>query len=84
MSCTVVIGTQWGDEGKAKMIDYFTKDADKSSVIRVEPTPDIPLSLMGKNTFSILSLRHSSQEKICVIATDSCLIHPAHRGTGKA
>lgn len=28
MGCTVVIGSQWGDEGKAKMIDYFTKDAD--------------------------------------------------------
>jgi adenylosuccinate synthase len=28
MSCTVTIGTQWGDEGKAKMIDFFSKDAD--------------------------------------------------------
>jgi adenylosuccinate synthase len=28
MSCTVVVGSQWGDEGKAKMIDYFSKDAD--------------------------------------------------------
>ncbi|MGL4369113.1 MAG: adenylosuccinate synthase [Spirochaetota bacterium] len=28
MSCTVVVGSQWGDEGKAKMIDYFTTDAD--------------------------------------------------------
>ena len=28
MSCTVAIGTQWGDEGKAKMIDYFTSNAD--------------------------------------------------------
>ena len=28
MSCKVVIGTQWGDEGKAKMIDYFTRDSD--------------------------------------------------------
>jgi adenylosuccinate synthase len=28
MSCTVVIGTQWGDEGKAKMIDYYSANAD--------------------------------------------------------
>ncbi|MBN1498983.1 MAG: adenylosuccinate synthase [Spirochaetes bacterium] len=28
MSCTVVIGAQWGDEGKAKMIDYYSSDAD--------------------------------------------------------
>jgi adenylosuccinate synthase len=28
MSCTVAIGSQWGDEGKAKMIDYLTRDMD--------------------------------------------------------
>lgn len=28
MSCSVAIGTQWGDEGKAKIIDYLTADAD--------------------------------------------------------
>lgn len=28
MSCIVAIGTQWGDEGKAKMIDFLTRDAD--------------------------------------------------------
>ena len=28
MSSTVVIGTQWGDEGKGKIVDYFSKDAE--------------------------------------------------------
>lgn len=28
MSCKVAIGAQWGDEGKAKMIDYFTRESD--------------------------------------------------------
>lgn len=28
MPNAVVIGAQWGDEGKAKVIDYLTKDAD--------------------------------------------------------
>lgn len=28
MSCNVAIGAQWGDEGKAKMIDYLTEEAD--------------------------------------------------------
>mgnify|MGYP001075457538 CR=1 FL=1 len=28
MSCIAVIGTQWGDEGKAKMIDYYSTSAD--------------------------------------------------------
>lgn len=28
MSVTVIIGSQWGDEGKGKAIDYFARDAD--------------------------------------------------------
>ncbi len=28
MSCVVIIGAQWGDEGKAKMIDYFSSNVD--------------------------------------------------------
>ncbi|MFW6122232.1 MAG: adenylosuccinate synthase [Petrotogales bacterium] len=28
MTTTLVMGTQWGDEGKGKIVDYFSKDAD--------------------------------------------------------
>ncbi len=28
MTVKLVIGTQWGDEGKGKVVDYFSKDAD--------------------------------------------------------
>jgi len=28
MPVTVVIGAQWGDEGKGKMIDYLSQKAD--------------------------------------------------------
>jgi adenylosuccinate synthase len=28
MTVTLVIGTQWGDEGKGKVVDYYAKDAD--------------------------------------------------------
>lgn len=28
MTVTLVIGTQWGDEGKGKVVDYFSKDAE--------------------------------------------------------
>lgn len=28
MTITLVIGTQWGDEGKGKVVDYFSKNAD--------------------------------------------------------
>ncbi|MCB0319659.1 MAG: adenylosuccinate synthetase, partial [Bdellovibrionales bacterium] len=28
MSSLVVIGAQWGDEGKGKLVDYLTSNAD--------------------------------------------------------
>ena len=28
MSVRIVLGAQWGDEGKAKIVDYLTSDAD--------------------------------------------------------
>ncbi len=28
MSGTVVVGTQWGDEGKGKITDFLSEDAD--------------------------------------------------------
>jgi adenylosuccinate synthase len=28
MGCTVVVGTQWGDEGKGKIVDYLTGSVD--------------------------------------------------------
>ena len=28
MSVRIVLGSQWGDEGKAKVVDYLTRDAD--------------------------------------------------------
>lgn len=28
MRATVIVGTQWGDEGKGKVVDYYSRDAD--------------------------------------------------------
>lgn len=28
MPCVAVVGAQWGDEGKGKVVDYYSKDAD--------------------------------------------------------
>jgi adenylosuccinate synthase len=28
MTVTLIVGMQWGDEGKGKVVDYFSKDAD--------------------------------------------------------
>ena len=34
MTCTVVVGTQWGDEGKGKIVDLLTADSD--AVVRYQ------------------------------------------------
>ena len=28
MACVVIVGTQWGDEGKGKVVDYYAGKAD--------------------------------------------------------
>ena len=28
MSVNIIVGTQWGDEGKGKVVDYYSKDVD--------------------------------------------------------
>nr|MWN21410.1 hypothetical protein [Leuconostoc lactis] len=28
MSGVIVVGSQWGDEGKGKIVDFFAEDAD--------------------------------------------------------
>jgi adenylosuccinate synthase len=28
MSATIVLGAQWGDEGKGRVVDYFAENAD--------------------------------------------------------
>lgn len=49
MPVSVVVGTQWGDEGKAKIIDLLAESHQVVARFRVGITPDIPLSLALKN-----------------------------------
>ena len=34
MSGVIVVGSQWGDEGKGKIVDFFAEDAD--AVVRYQ------------------------------------------------
>ena len=34
MTCIVIVGTQWGDEGKGKIVDLLTESAD--AVVRFQ------------------------------------------------
>ena len=68
MSCSIVIGTQWGDEGKAKMIDYFTKDADV--VVRYQGGANAGHTVVvngKKYVFHLIPSGILHENKICVI-----------------
>ena len=34
MACVIIVGTQWGDEGKGKIVDLLTERAD--AVVRYQ------------------------------------------------
>jgi len=68
MSCKVIIGTQWGDEGKAKMIDYYTRDSD--IVVRYQGGANAGHTVVVKDKKYIFHLVPSGilhKDKQCVI-----------------
>ncbi|HOU83915.1 MAG TPA: adenylosuccinate synthase [Spirochaetota bacterium] len=68
MSVSVVIGSQWGDEGKAKMIDYFSCDAD--IIVRYQGGANAGHTVVvdgKKYVFHLIPSGILHKEKICVI-----------------
>ena len=69
MANTILVGAQWGDEGKGKIIDYLTDDAD--IVVRSQGGNNAGHTIVhGKNKF-VLHLIPSGilrRGKTCVIA----------------
>lgn len=53
MPASLVVGTQWGDEGKAKVIDFLSKDTD--IIVRYQGGANAGHTVVvhGKNTYSI-------------------------------
>lgn len=68
MSCTVVIGSQWGDEGKAKMIDYFSSETD--IIVRYQGGANAGHTVVTNNKKYVFHLIPSGilhKDKICVL-----------------
>ena len=68
MACTVVIGSQWGDEGKAKMIDYFALNAD--IVVRYQGGANAGHTVVVNGKKYIFHLVPSGilhENKVCII-----------------
>jgi adenylosuccinate synthase len=69
MSTLVVLGTQWGDEGKGKVVDYLAKQADY--IVRYQGGNNAGHTLIYENQPFVLHLIPSgilSREKYCLIA----------------
>ncbi len=68
MGCGVVIGTQWGDEGKAKMVDYYTRTSDV--VVRYQGGANAGHTVVvgrKKYIFHLIPSGILHEGKICVI-----------------
>ncbi len=68
MSNTVIVGAQWGDEGKGKIVDYLTEGADV--VVRAAGGNNAGHTVISSGTKYILHLIPSGilwKEKTCVI-----------------
>src|SRR5213076_2419751 len=76
MANTILIGAQWGDEGKGKIIDVLTADADV--VVRSQGGNNAGHTVIHNHTTYILHLVPSGilrRSKICVIG-NSVVIDP--------
>ena len=68
MSNTIIVGLQWGDEGKGKIVDYLTERSD--IVARAQGGSNAGHTVINNGTKYILHLIPSGvlwEDKICVI-----------------
>ncbi|WP_395742738.1 adenylosuccinate synthase [Prosthecobacter sp.] len=68
MSNTIIVGAQWGDEGKGKIVDYLTEGADL--VVRAAGGNNAGHTVISNGTKYILHLIPSGilwKNKVCVI-----------------
>ena len=49
MACVIIVGTQWGDEGKGKVVDLLTERAD--AVVRYQGGNNAGHTVMWKQNF---------------------------------
>ncbi len=69
MSVRVVLGAQWGDEGKAKVVDYLTNDSDL--VVRYQGGANAGHTIRVNDeefVFHLIPAGIVRPDKICVIA----------------
>ncbi|MDX6442847.1 MAG: adenylosuccinate synthase [Gaiellaceae bacterium] len=75
MPATVIVGAQWGDEGKGKIVDLLAQDSD--IVCRYQGGPNAGHTIVvGDETFKIRALPSGIvRSKPCVIG-NGCVVDP--------
>ena len=75
MPATVIVGAQWGDEGKGKIVDLLARDSDL--VCRYQGGPNAGHTIVvGEETYKLRALPSGIIEgKTCVIG-NGCLVDP--------
>ena len=69
MGNTIVVGTQWGDEGKAKIVDYLTRGADV--IVRFQGGANAGHTVIAEGNKFVFHLVPSgiiNPDKVCVVA----------------
>jgi adenylosuccinate synthase len=77
MKAAVVVGAQWGDEGKAKVIDYLTERAD--IVVRYQGGANAGHTVVAggeKHVFHLVPSGVLYRDKVCVIG-NGVVLDPA-------
>jgi adenylosuccinate synthase len=77
MTTAVIVGTQWGDEGKGKIVDLLTRDAD--FIVRFQGGNNAGHTLVVDGTQYIFHLIPSGilyEDKVCAIG-NGVIIDPA-------
>lgn len=75
---TVILGTQWGDEGKGKMVDVLAKEKKFKAIVRYQGGNNAGHTVVVKNkrhAFHLLPSGILYPEKTCVIA-NGVIINP--------
>ena len=75
MPATVIVGAQWGDEGKGKIVDLLALDSD--IVCRYQGGPNAGHTIVvGEETFKIRQIPSGViRGKTCVIGA-GCVLDP--------
>jgi len=77
MPNVVILGAQWGDEGKGKIVDYFTEDADIVARYQGGHNAGHTVIINGKKfILHIIPSGIFHKDKICVIG-NGVVINPA-------